>query len=278
MIYPDVDFPGGIPCSAPWCFTSCLGRRVKLVFQEYTTITNQQAVRTKNHLSPSRAARIEHQWAPVFEKLLSHTFGAVSLIPNFRWNFTSLWPLNDENLHHSQVVIPVTPHHEIPMDPHSMREPRAASHARTICGSTCRQILVVSEPWKSTAPWTVRISDFFSMTWDMGGWNQQHQPKSAIEKSLSFFCSEYVYIYNEFSFCMFHIECVTCIVQLFFCNRMILKSHEPPGFLCPFYGFMVRWCKKKPGLSRDPRDHGRVFSWPDEAQLNIMGLVCWGKS
>jgi hypothetical protein len=124
--------------------------------------------------------------------------------------------------------------------PCASREPRAASHARTICGSTCRQILVVSEPWKSTAPWTVRISDFFSMTWDMGGWNQQHQPKSAIEKSLSFFCSEYVYIYNEFSFCMFHIECVTCIVQLFFCNRMILKSHEPPGFLCPFYGAMVQ--------------------------------------
>ena len=54
---------------------------------------------------------------------------------------------------------------------------------------------------------------------------------------------------------MFHIECVRCIVQLFFCNRMILKSHEPPGCLCPK---MVRWCKK---------------TWPDEARLNIMGSV-----
>ena len=70
---------------------------------------------------------------------------------------------------------------------------------------------------------------------DMGhGWVKP--ATSAIEKSLYV----YIYIYNEFSFCMFHIECVTCIVQLFFCNRMILKSHEPPGFLCPFYGAMVQ--------------------------------------
>ena len=74
---------------------------------------------------------------------------------------------------------------------------------------------------------------------------------------------------------MFHIECVTCIVQLFFCNRMILKSHEPPGFLCPFYGAMVQ---EETRVVEGSQGSWQSFSWPDEAQLNIMGLVCWGKS
>ena len=41
--------------------------------------------------------------------------------------------------------------------------------ARTLCGSTCRPILGVFEPWKSTAPWTVSQKQSILDGWDVSG-------------------------------------------------------------------------------------------------------------
>ena len=87
-----------------------------------------------------------------------------------------------------------------------------------------------------------------------------------------------IYIYNEFSLCnlcMFHIGCVRCIVQL---NPATGWFSSPMNHLDFFAG---KWCngamvQEETRVSRDPRDHGRAFSRPDEAQV-FYGIGLLGK-
>lgn len=149
----------------------------------------------------------------MFEKLLSHTFGGFT--PKFSVELHIPLTL-DENLHHSQVVFPVTPH-EIPMDPHAMREPGHATQGQSAA-------LHVDRSWWFPNPESLPLlgrsaSQNFS---DMGHGFWWVKPatsaKISYRKVVVFACSEYVYIYiyiyNQFSLCMFHVECARCILQL----------------------------------------------------------------